>query len=465
MKKIILLTIINFTFILLYSQQIPNGNFENWTNDSDAEGWNSVNIGFPVNFYSAQQTTDSYQGTYAANLTTESTALGVIPGIITLGEIDIENQTITGGIPFTERPNGISYFFKYVPQGNDTSVMISILTKWNETTQETDTIAMTAYFTADQFDVYTKVAVPYIYNSIDSPDSLNVIFISSGFSGNAGSSLLIDSIALEYGTVVSPTICFPANDTTSTQFTANWMPVPDLALTSYSIDVSDNNVFSTFASGYENADAGLNTLYTVTVPAGLYFYRVRVHYGTEVSINSNTVAIPMPAECYEATNITYNSFTAGWQATNNATNYYIDVSEDVNFTTFAGGYENYSVGNSTNISVSSLNQNTEYFYRIRTEYDTYVSKNSNTVSVNTTASEVSDIEKSNVTIIIKNMDVIIYSDINNIAKNIEVYDISGKLINKIIRTNAYEKITFKNKGIYLLKFEFDDYIITKKVII
>jgi hypothetical protein len=265
--------------------QIPNGNFENWTDQYNAVGWNSIN----ELIHSAVRTPDSNTGGYAASLTTNSIFISNIPGLVTLGIIDIENYTVTGGIPFTDRPTGISYYFKYAPVSNDTSYMLAVLTKWNTINLETDTIGMTAYFTNYSIQTYTKVAVPFVYVSGENPDTLNVIFLSSGFEGHAGSNLKVDDVICEYGTVVSPTLCFPAVNVSSTQFTANWLPLNDAS--DYHIDVSTNSDFTSYLPGYGDLSTGLDTFCIVDVSPGTYYYRVRVHYDTEVSIHSNTIEV------------------------------------------------------------------------------------------------------------------------------------------------------------------------------
>ncbi|NOZ35695.1 MAG: T9SS type A sorting domain-containing protein, partial [Chlorobi bacterium] len=207
------------------------------------------------------------------------------------GTIDPDNQTLTGGIPYTDRPDGIRFFFKYLPTDIDTMFLGAFLTKWNETTLSADTIGMTGYLNSDTYDTYTETELPFIWQSNENPDTLNIIFTSSGFNGNAGSSLFIDSLSMFYGIPVSPTFCFPAKDLTSSSFTANWMTVPNA--TSYSLDISENSDFSSFLTGYENLNTGTDTFYVVNVSPGTYYYRVRVNYDTETSINSNTIEVPL----------------------------------------------------------------------------------------------------------------------------------------------------------------------------
>ncbi len=282
-----------FIFVLILSynsfsqQQIPNGNFEIWTNN-EAVPWSStVNIlGNDISL--ATQTGDALQGSAAAKLENQLIFGQFVPGLITLGEIDITNMTISGGIPFTDRPAGISYFFKYAPVNSDSSFMIADLTKWNDVSNKADTIAFTAYFSSYVTTEYTQVGMPFLYNSDEIPDTLNIIFSASGFSGNAGSILTIDSVAAEYGNITAPTICFSAKNITSDQFTANWLTMPNAV--SYSIDVSENSDFTTFVSGYENLNT-IDTFYSVNASSGTYYYRVRVNYDGATSINSNTIEV------------------------------------------------------------------------------------------------------------------------------------------------------------------------------
>ncbi len=293
MKTIFLALAVFISLNGFSQQQIPNGNFEDWTN-GEADYWNSLPI------YTAEQTSDVLQGNSAVKLVSQSALGQLIPGVITLGTIDSGNQTLTGGIPYTDRPDGIRFFFKYLPSGIDTMFFGVFLTKLNDVTLNIDTIATTGYLNSNTFNTYTKVELPFIYQSTELPDTLNIIFSSSGFGGNAGSTLFTDSLSVFFGTAVSPTFCFPAEDISNSSFTANWMAVPNA--TSYSLDVSETSDFSSFLSAYENLNTGLDTFYVVNVSPGIYYYRVRVNYDTETSINSNTVEVTTESNAIEQFN-------------------------------------------------------------------------------------------------------------------------------------------------------------------
>jgi len=457
--KTTILIIISLISVFSYSQtQIPNGNMENWSGINNPTVWNSFSWPFPE-INSVVQTNDAYEGEYAAELTTQSTIFGTIPGLITLGNIDIENFSFTGGIEFNDRPTGISYYFKYEPNSTDSMFFAAVLTKWNVTDQKTDTIGFTAYFTGDTYTDYTYLAVPFFYTSEEIPDSLNVIITSSGFSGNAGSSLTIDNIIMEYGAVLSPTISFPAENISSSSFTANWFSIPDAV--SYRVDVSEENSFSTFYSGIEDIDTGADTFYTVDVSPGIYFYRTRVFYDPEISINSNTIAVACPTICYDATNITGTNFTANWEAANNATNYYIDVSEDSNFETFVSGYENLSVGNQQSYTISGLNEETLFYYRVRTEYDIYISDQSNSISVTTGVANITTFD-TEFSIFRESNNVIVRSHNINDGR-ISLYDIKGTLLNTGFINNGIINFSVNTPGIYILKYQNSKEVFTKKL--
>lgn len=309
MKSLFIISVfILFNASIIAQQQIPNSNFETWTNN-EAMPWHSAfNLG--ITLYTAEQSSDSYQGNSAAKLTSQSYFGQFVPGLITLGEVDLINQTLTGGTPYTDRPDGISFFFKYEPSGIDTMLFGAFLTKWNAVNLSTDTIGITGYLNSDTYNNYTEIELPFIYQSDEIPDTLNIIFTSSGFNGNDGSNLYIDSISMLNGEVISPTLCFPATDITSSEFTTHWMTIPNAV--SYSIDVSDNSDFSSFISGYENLNTGTDTFTVVSVTPGTYYYRARVNYSSATSINSNTTEVVVEAS--GITNLYYDRFkiyTAG----------------------------------------------------------------------------------------------------------------------------------------------------------
>ncbi|MGB4969862.1 MAG: fibronectin type III domain-containing protein [Saprospiraceae bacterium] len=95
----------------------------------------------------------------------------------------------------------------------------------------------------------------------------------------------------------------------------------------------------------------------------------------------NACSPPAAPVALAATNVTFPGFTANWQASAGATEYFLDVSTSNTFANFVTGYDNRSVGNVTNFAVSGLSSNTTHYYRVRASKTAGVSPNSNTISV------------------------------------------------------------------------------------
>jgi hypothetical protein len=158
---------------------------------------------------SVTRTTDSYQGTYAAQI--ETIQLGTSKGSGTLftGKFKLDiihplNSTLFG-IPMVDRPIFLKGYFKYSPVSGDSCRIASYLTKWDQVKKRKDTIAaasinrsqsITATTVYKEFDIY------YHYYSNSAPDSITIIFASSAdgsnFNAAVGTTLFIDAVSLEY---------------------------------------------------------------------------------------------------------------------------------------------------------------------------------------------------------------------------------------------------------------------------
>jgi hypothetical protein len=82
-----------------------------------------------------------------------------------------------------------------------------------------------------------------------------------------------------------------------------------------------------------------------------------------------------------ATSVAGTSFSANWNAVDNATKYFLDVSTSASFTSFVTGYNNLDAGNVTSKSVTGLSAGVAYFYRVRAANVNGQSFNSNTINV------------------------------------------------------------------------------------
>ena len=182
-------------------------------------------------------------------------------------------------------------------------------------------------------------------------------------------------------------VAWAASNVTCTSFDANWGLVS--GATTYFLDIATDALFSTFLSGYNNLNTGNVGTYNIT---GLsantsYYYRIRVNTSCGTSINSNTITVntaaPSVPVAIAASNTTCISFDANWNLSTGATNYFIDVATDVAFTALVSGYNNLNVNNVTTYTITGLNPNTVYYYRVRASNSCTTSSNSNTITVNT----------------------------------------------------------------------------------
>ncbi len=155
-----------------------------------------------------------------------------------------------------------------------------------------------------------------------------------------------------------------ATNITDNSFTANWAGA-NVGMLEVSTDTSLlENVQSFFVFSNNKVVSGLEG-------GTLYYYRVRHYYAgpqlTCISPYSDTVTVltvPRPPRTIPASEFSFNSFKANWEPSTGAAYYLLDVSTDVNFGSFVGGFNNYQV-NTTNAVVGNLGSEDVYYYRVR----------------------------------------------------------------------------------------------------
>ena len=193
-----------------FSQQaIPNNDLESWGTSGSFDkpvNWNTSNTSvFIGTVTTVTKSTDAFSGSYSARLESKS-PMGfstVAPGLITLGNFNLnivqQTGTISGGIPYNDKPLRFKGNFKYAPQGADQCFIAAVLYKYNSSTQMRDTLG-TALFTSNStVSSWTAFDVQFEYTSSDTPDSLNIIVMSSDgrFTPVNGSLLFIDNLSFE----------------------------------------------------------------------------------------------------------------------------------------------------------------------------------------------------------------------------------------------------------------------------
>jgi len=190
---------------------IPNGNFENWTQGSgysDPTGWDTPNsTSSTIGVVTVSKESSIVQnGSFAAKLQTKSILGTPIPGLITLGDFNINIitfvATITGGTPFTGKPESMSGYFQYEPVFNDEAFIGIILLKQN--CSNWDTIADGSFTSTSTILTWTPFLATLNYRSTDTPTHLNIIIMSSDRNApQPNSTLYIDNLTLTYPTDIN----------------------------------------------------------------------------------------------------------------------------------------------------------------------------------------------------------------------------------------------------------------------
>lgn len=204
MKKLLL----SVCFVILSSSltmaQVPNGSFDNSTTESGCtqpEGWNTVN-GSTGSFglcTAESETGNAYSGN-ALKISSEFFffAFQVIPGLVSNGTIDIQNQSVSGGVPFTERPVSFSGWYRAEPVNGDTYSMIAVLI--NENTG--DSVGVAIFEGNSTVTEWTQFVQPVQYLNQQTPTLLQItMFASDPLDPQDGSTVYFDELDYQSITV------------------------------------------------------------------------------------------------------------------------------------------------------------------------------------------------------------------------------------------------------------------------
>jgi hypothetical protein len=222
-------------------------------------------------------------------------------------------------------------------------------------------------------------------SSADNNDTANYRCVVTNAFGSVTSTV----VTLTVTNLPSVPTANPATGVTDTTFVANWSAATGGV--GYRLDVSTNNTFGSFVSGYNNLDVGNVLSRTVSglIGATAYYYRVRAYNDAGSSGNSGTISVTTTATTFPpgapvaigATVVTSNGFTANWTNAIGALAYRLDVSTANTFSSFVGGYNNLDVGNVLNRVVDGLTTGETYYYRVRGYNGAGTGGNSGTIAV------------------------------------------------------------------------------------
>lgn len=204
--------LMGLTTTLFGQNAFNNGGFENWEDKGDYQDptyWSTLNklVGFGYE-PSTTLTTDAKSGTNAVMLRSQANAFQNIPGVLATGPVinQANEPDFTDiKIAFAARPKSIQFYYKYAPSTNDSCVFYAVLTKWNTSTNKTDTIAKALFTNGSAVNAYTMGEAVFNYNSTEQPDSAFMLITSSvsNLDPIVGSTLFIDDLVLVYNTGLS----------------------------------------------------------------------------------------------------------------------------------------------------------------------------------------------------------------------------------------------------------------------
>lgn len=220
MKNLVLL-IIPFALLLTvnsHCQEIPNGDFEIVEIDDSPPAyipyWRPLL--FATQCWPIETTQDisedSHSGNYAIKMRTSVCNGG--EGLIKAGY-----QTGTSGewpplstsIEFSERPDELNFFYKFLQEGNDSAYVEAFLFKYDSTpdipwVERYDTIAFSSARIGEEVSEYNFFSLPINYVSDLMPDYIKIVFATKDGSCNSttcslGTTLWIDDVGVSGGTL------------------------------------------------------------------------------------------------------------------------------------------------------------------------------------------------------------------------------------------------------------------------
>lgn len=190
------------------NQQVNNSGLDNWSpvDYTDPQGWTSSNllsILFDAPTSVRQNTTDVVSG--SSSLEIENTVINIFGGFgDTVGYISNSNIFLGGGgagSAYTSKPEKLSFHYKYTPMGNDSATVGVLFTKWNSSTQESDSITGNI-MRLGASSSFTKAEIQFDWTGNPDPDSVLIAMAAGDLERQIaipGSIVIFDNLMLEFG--------------------------------------------------------------------------------------------------------------------------------------------------------------------------------------------------------------------------------------------------------------------------
>ena len=200
MPKQLYIAILSVFISVINYAQIPNTGFEAWTNTGSyqtPDNWDNLNqMTNNSGIYTCIKGTPGYSGASYLFLSSKAIAgKGVVPGVAVSGKIDTVTYKPISGFQFALRPQYLSSYMQYMPADPaDSSNIKVLLTKWNPSLLQRDTVAFGAsYFNAMAHSWFNNGTL-LNYMSGENPDSAIIVISSSSSVPKNGSYIYVDNL-------------------------------------------------------------------------------------------------------------------------------------------------------------------------------------------------------------------------------------------------------------------------------
>lgn len=294
MKKIFtLMAIISVPVAGLWAQATPNAGFETWTTTGfpsyeEPNSWNTANAQTNVigTFTCIKASgADKYSGSYAVKLVTKQIGAPfnvIVPGVATTGTLPSSmSGPVTGGIPYTLRPDSITGWYKYTSVGGENGFIGFLL--FGPAANNADTIGSGSFATpASSVGTYTRFSAAMTYTTTASPVNSMWMLASSNNNGAAagiGSTLFVDDLGL----VFNPTTA--VEELTTIELTIGPNPASDFVAIHNASDEKAIFVMYDFTGRKivkQEIQNGENIINVSSFPSGLYSYSLSTEDSADI---------------------------------------------------------------------------------------------------------------------------------------------------------------------------------------
>jgi hypothetical protein len=193
MKKLFLLSMFTFLFsVTILAQNILNGGFESWTNQSPTDWWtNNVPL---ISFVPVTQSSTAHSGSSSVKGIVVNSVGGLGVPILQAGA-----GTSAAGFPITQKFKTVSGYYQFNPvQGDKFTGDILMFSGANQ-------IGFANFEITTSVSSWTQFSLDFDYFDIGTPDNCKLVFLISGPNGDdfhVGSYFFLDDVILS-GTATS----------------------------------------------------------------------------------------------------------------------------------------------------------------------------------------------------------------------------------------------------------------------